>query len=136
VGDFPEFDVQLDSAPPLGGAIRWKCSRIPARPQETTENSVGFGYFTRIHGLLDGWIHAGARDRRAPRSTGLIAPLLRLIVHRIVCKEVDQDLDVWTYKTYQESPALAKGDGPIAEYRRYAQQFYVPTSDEISHTPE
>jgi nitrite reductase/ring-hydroxylating ferredoxin subunit len=55
-----------------------------------------------------------------------IAPLLRFIVHRIVCKEVEQDLDVWEYKAYHQTPALAKGDGPIAEYRRYAEQFYAP----------
>ncbi len=58
------------------------------------------------------------------RNLGPLAPLARNIAHSIVCKEVDQDLDVWTYKTYLEQPALAKGDGPVAEYRRYVKQFY------------
>lgn len=58
------------------------------------------------------------------RRLGLLAPLARRIAHKIVCSEVDQDLDVWTHKRYHESPALAKGDGPVAEYRRYVRQFY------------
>ncbi len=64
-----------------------------------------------------------------PRKLGPVTPLLRWIVHRIVCQEVEQDLDVWSYKAYLENPALAKGDGPIAEYRRYASQFYAPSAE-------
>lgn len=60
------------------------------------------------------------------RLAGPVAFLLRWIVHHIVCKEVGEDLDVWSYKAHLENPALAKGDGPIAEYRRYASQFYAP----------
>jgi len=40
-----------------------------------------------------------------------LAALARHIVHRQVCQEIDQDLDVWTYKTYLDKPLLAKGDG-------------------------
>ena len=40
--------------------------------------------------------------------------------------EVEQDLDIWTYKAFVRQPALAKGDGPIAAYRKWAQQFYPP----------
>ena len=29
--------------------------------------------------------------------------------------EVEQDLDVWTFKAFLAQPALAKGDGPVAE---------------------
>jgi nitrite reductase/ring-hydroxylating ferredoxin subunit len=54
----------------------------------------------------------------------LIGRLTRRIVHRIVCAEVDEDLDVWNYKAYLEKPALMKSDGPIGEYRRWARQFY------------
>jgi len=41
---------------------------------------------------------------------------------------VEQEIDVWTYKAFLEKPALAKGDGPIAEYRRWAKQFYAPVA--------
>ena len=59
-----------------------------------------------------------------PRRYGPLIPPIRAIAHNILCTEVDQDLDVWTYKTYVENPALAKGDGPVATYRRYVRQFY------------
>ncbi len=63
-------------------------------------------------------------------SIGPLAPLARFFIHRAVCWEVTQDLDVWTYKTYRANPALAKGDGPIGTYRRYVKQFYVDPSAE------
>ena len=53
----------------------------------------------------------------------------RFFAHRIVCDEVGQDLDVWSHKAFLPQPALTKGDGPIAEYRRWASQFYAPAAD-------
>jgi phenylpropionate dioxygenase-like ring-hydroxylating dioxygenase large terminal subunit len=38
--------------------------------------------------------------------------------------EVTRDAPVWESKLYVERPALAKGDGPIGVYRRWARQFY------------
>jgi nitrite reductase/ring-hydroxylating ferredoxin subunit len=182
--------------------MRWKRYQIATHPQETTENSVDFGHFTKLHGFTDGsitvpiavdgpllsssyqalrplphpkltmhlmpvdydvkvwglgysqvdvhikslrlefrvWVLPVPHDEEnidliiglaACRNIGPLAPLARLIAHRIVCKEVDQDLDVWTYKAYLDKPALAKGDGPVAEYRRYATRFYPP---EDSHS--
>jgi nitrite reductase/ring-hydroxylating ferredoxin subunit len=58
----------------------------------------------------------------APKKLRAITPILR----RILCKEVGQDLDVWNYKAYLPHPQLAKGDGPIGTYRRWARQFYPP----------
>ena len=59
-----------------------------------------------------------------------IASLFRDVVHFFVCREVGQDLDVWSYKRYIEKPILAKGDGPIGIYRRWAAQFYSMPSGE------
>jgi len=61
-----------------------------------------------------------------PHRMRPFAHLARFIAHRIVCQEVGQDLDVWTYKKFVERPALAKTDGPIGTYRRYVRQFYAP----------
>lgn len=58
------------------------------------------------------------------RSLGPLAPIARHFGLRTLCAEVDQDLDAWQYKAYLDAPALAKGDGPIAAYRRWARQFY------------
>jgi nitrite reductase/ring-hydroxylating ferredoxin subunit len=60
------------------------------------------------------------------KGLGPISAWARRIAHEIVCKEVGEDLDVWTYKTFVEKPPLAKGDGPVAVYRRYVKQFYPP----------
>ena len=66
------------------------------------------------------------------KGLGPLSVYARRIIHKIVCKEVEEDLDVWTHKTYIEQPPLAKGDGPVAVYRRYVKQFYPPiaASDE------
>jgi len=60
------------------------------------------------------------------KGLGPISTYARRVAHKIVCKEVEQDLDVWTYKTFIERPPLAKGDGPVGRYRRYVKQFYPP----------
>jgi hypothetical protein len=35
-----------------------------------------------------------------------------------------QDFPIWENKLFRAQPALAEGDGPIAEFRRWAAQFY------------
>jgi 3-ketosteroid 9alpha-monooxygenase subunit A len=40
-------------------------------------------------------------------------------------RELNQDKSIWQTKTYLERPRLAKGDGPITAYRRWAAQFYT-----------
>lgn len=35
-----------------------------------------------------------------------------------------QDVPIWEHKQYVENPVLVKGDGEIAEFRRWASQFY------------
>jgi hypothetical protein len=65
----------------------------------------------------------GASTRK---GLGPISAWARRIAHKIVCKEVEEDVDVWSYKTFVEQPPLAKGDGPVAVYRSYVKQFYPP----------
>lgn len=38
--------------------------------------------------------------------------------------DVMQDAPIWNHKVFEPRPALARGDGPIAEYRRWTEQFY------------
>jgi phenylpropionate dioxygenase-like ring-hydroxylating dioxygenase large terminal subunit len=42
-----------------------------------------------------------------------------------VVHQVEQDLPIWENKVYLESPVLCDGDGPIAKYRKWFQQFYA-----------
>jgi hypothetical protein len=69
-----------------------------------------------------------------------ITPLLNLlpskIAHRILLKgaykgyvhDVSMDFKIWENKIYIDPPILAKGDGPVAQYRMWAHQFYYDDS--------
>jgi 3-ketosteroid 9alpha-monooxygenase subunit A len=39
-------------------------------------------------------------------------------------KQMREDTPIWENKIYHERPLLCDGDGPIAQYRRWARQFY------------
>jgi hypothetical protein len=41
-----------------------------------------------------------------------------------ICFQMSQDQPIWEHKIYVDKPLLCDGDGPIAEYRRWCQQFY------------
>ena len=60
-------------------------------------------------------------------------PLLNFILARFVFKgyknEVSQDSKIWENKKYIMQTPLALGDGPIVLYRKWAEQFYSPTSE-------
>ena len=45
--------------------------------------------------------------------------------------DVSQDFKIWENKIYITPPALAKGDGPVWQYREWAKQFYYD-NDETS----
>ena len=36
---------------------------------------------------------------------------------------------MWEHKAYNPRPALAHGDGPIMQYRRWCEQFYAEGVD-------
>jgi hypothetical protein len=43
---------------------------------------------------------------------------------RVTRGQFEQDVPIWEHKCYRTRPALADGDGPVAEYRRWFRQFY------------
>ena len=49
------------------------------------------------------------------------------------CHDVSQDFKVWENKIYIDPPALAKGDGPVAQYRMWCQQFY-PGEEQMANS--
>ena len=57
--------------------------------------------------------------------------LIEAIVHRAAMngfkEDVLQDFDIWNHKTSLDKPVLAKGDGPVGVYRKWARQFYPTT---------
>ena len=42
-----------------------------------------------------------------------------------IVHQVEQDMPIWENKKYLAAPILCDGDGPIAKYRKWFQQFYV-----------
>lgn len=42
-----------------------------------------------------------------------------------VSRQVEQDIPIWENKRHLERPNLCDGDGPIALFRRWSQQFYA-----------
>ena len=42
-----------------------------------------------------------------------------------VAGQIDHDKPIWEAKVYRDKPLLCEEDGPIPEYRRWAQQFYT-----------
>ena len=49
--------------------------------------------------------------------------LLNFIIFRAYIADMEQDIPVWNHKVYQPNPKLAKGDGPIHLFRKFASQF-------------
>ncbi len=76
-------------------------------------------------------IRASMQGRRSKAH-----PLLSLLPRRLMLPtinrlslmffqhDISQDFDIWSNKGYIEKPPLARGDGPIGTYRRWARQFY------------
>ncbi len=52
--------------------------------------------------------------------------LVQKLVLESFARDVSDDIPLWSRKRYVARPQLAPGDGPIAAYRRYAEQFYPP----------
>jgi 3-ketosteroid 9alpha-monooxygenase subunit A len=42
-----------------------------------------------------------------------------------ISSEIEQDVAIWEHKEYAQHPVLTKGDGPIAAWRNWCQQFYT-----------
>ena len=59
------------------------------------------------------------QPKAAPRS-GVTAAIIADLI-----KQVNEDVPIWENKVYRGQPVLCDGDGPIAEFRRWCQQFYA-----------
>lgn len=62
--------------------------------------------------------HAGGPVRTA------LSRALTVALGRAFRRDLGLDFPIWENKQYREHPRLAKGDGPIIPFRRWAEQFY------------
>jgi 3-ketosteroid 9alpha-monooxygenase subunit A len=60
------------------------------------------------------------RNQGEAKTTALFG---KALMERI-SSEIEQDIPIWENKLYAQRPALTKGDGPIAAWRGWCQQFY------------
>lgn len=56
--------------------------------------------------------------------SGILHRMIEAMGMKAYRKDVMDDFKIWQNKKYIERPPLAKGDGPIALYRKWAKQFY------------
>lgn len=66
--------------------------------------------------------HLPLIGRLVPAKLG--ARAIHLLMHRAAVSDFRKDVRYWSTKRYLERPGLAKGDGPILAYRKWARQFY------------
>jgi nitrite reductase/ring-hydroxylating ferredoxin subunit len=57
------------------------------------------------------------------RDAATTAQFGKVLMDRI-SSEIEQDVAIWENKEYAQQPVLTKGDGPIAAWRSWCQQFY------------
>jgi len=101
-------------------------------------NTFGFGFgVTRFTGVVETLVLTSGTpidDERVHMHLSLIVRKLgderstsgvgKAFVAEIE-RQFTQDIPIWENKVHLERPALCDGDGPIAELRRWARQFYV-----------
>jgi len=63
--------------------------------------------------------------------SALFTPLIAHFAFQGFVHDVKQDFPMWENKRYVVPPALAKGDGPVGIFRRYAKQFYDGAQDQL-----
>ena len=68
-------------------------------------------------------VQMGVIGKQAGLSRDALSETLRRYVeeHAVLAEE---DFPIWENKRFRADPLLCDGDGPIAEYRRWAAQFY------------
>jgi nitrite reductase/ring-hydroxylating ferredoxin subunit len=111
----------------------------PRGPVETSISSEtrGFGCgFTRTRGIAEMcffssvspidaehirvfWAFTAQRKGDSDEPTGGAAAFIKEFL-----RQVEQDIPIWESKVYTPRPLLCDGDGQIAEFRRWARQFY------------
>lgn len=102
----------------------------------TSEYDIRTRHLVMPVALADGKVNLRiASSVKRVENPGKIHPVLKLFpkgplteliartTFKEYCKEVYADFKIWKNKIYVHPPALAKGDGPIVQYRQWAAQF-------------
>ncbi|MER0241856.1 Rieske 2Fe-2S domain-containing protein, partial [Streptomyces sp. HSW2009] len=101
---YTEIDV-----PRIGLQMR---SRFAVTPVDAAHVDLRLTTSARLPGL-------GARA-----AAGLPAALTARALSWLFWYDTRKDFPIWEHRRYAQQPRLAKGDGPVVRFRRWAQQFY------------
>ncbi|MFT2016468.1 Rieske 2Fe-2S domain-containing protein [Streptomyces sp. 796.1] len=117
-GAAPELSVRVQGlgivytaveVPKIGCHIRTVLTATPVSP-------------THVEMYVSGTLRVD-RFGAGPAARALTSALSRPLAW-VGSFDFSKDFPVWAHKAYLERPRLAKGDGPIMNYRRWARQFY------------
>ena len=62
--------------------------------------------------------HIGWGEPLIPR------PIAKLVLAGSIA-QFERDIPIWSKKTFVAAPLAVRGDGPLPQFRRWAQQFYA-----------
>lgn len=130
----PESEITVD------GALRVAIQKAPLETSKGRATSVirvsqaGLGFsFTRFTGICEttSFNYVTPIDAHTIEFTVVFmqpvdapaAGVTRAIIADLE-KQVGEDIPIWENKIFRAKPALCDGDGPIAEFRQWCQQFY------------
>ena len=104
------------SSPPLASSFTVRVLQLkPSQPGPVTTTAPVDAETSQQHNHV--WYCNPARDPKIDR------------IGQAFVKEVNRqftdDIPIWENKIYVDKPNLCDGDGPIARFRKWAQQFYV-----------
>jgi len=77
-------------------------------------------YFTPIDAE-----HASITAEFSIKRRGLATPFFYALSMRGSDQAIADDMKIMETKAYQPRPRLSEADGPILQFRRWAQQFYA-----------
>jgi len=69
-------------------------------------------------------VRIGREPPTSARGQMLASHLLTVALGPAFRRDMRRDFPIWEHKVYLDQPRLAKGDGPLLAFRRWAQQFY------------
>ena len=138
----PESEAKAE-----GPVLRVRSRSLMATPKgemmgEISSDSFGFGFsVVRFTGIVETLLvtsvtpiegeHVDVRFGFSVKKIGN-ADITRGVGRALVAdieKQMNEDRPIWENKIYQPRPALCDGDGPIAVFRRWCQQFYTYPAD-------
>jgi phenylpropionate dioxygenase-like ring-hydroxylating dioxygenase large terminal subunit len=120
------FDIAVDglghiwvdaTIPQLRTAAIFQAMTTPLDPRRV---EIRFSVALRVAGDPTG----SRAHPAAERGKLLLSRLLTRGLGPAFRRDLGQDFPIWEHKVYVAQPRLAKGDGPIAAYRRWVEQFY------------